>query len=483
MTDNFSNLLPILLTNSVFSYEDRNLIAMSCRSNLFEVLPFSNRIFLSLQNSTVSKFDELILQGAYVNAKNRRGQNVLSAYIVQNETLDEEFLLHLITMLPLHVLRGQDSRGNTAFHYMCMKKTLSSRMFEALLQRDETLGSIRNKSGAIPLFFASAAHNLIALKVLLPFERNINSVDVQGDNALIYAMSSGLDVIDSVKLLIDAGVKIENVSMSRCKETGEIIRLSALDVACKLSLMDIASEFIKHGAKASDAAVHAAAKLGRESLLKVLLADKKVSPNSIIDGLSPLLLAVKGGHVECARFLLDFRGDILVRDPANGSTPLHLACESQNVELVTLLLQRMKSVSIELDEEDEDGETALFIAARLGNLSIAKLLIDGGADLNASDLDGVTVLMTAARNGHKEVVDWLLQTGAREDDESDDGSSEMDDGSSEMDDESGEGVEGAIADDEDEAFMTRTTSGMQLLSIVDAEQASSSESDQVGLLF
>jgi ankyrin repeat protein len=420
-----------------------------------------------------------------VNAKNKRRQTILTHLLVRNECPDEDFLNHLIEALPLHVLRSKDTRGNSALHYLVMKKNLSAKCYEAFLDRDKSLGSIRNASGAIPLFFASAAHNVTALNVLIPFERNVNAIDSQGDNALIYAMSSGLDLIESVSVLIKAGVKMESVSLARCKLTGEIQRVHALDIACKLSLLNIAHELIRHGSKASDAAVHAAAKLGCESFLRCLVTEKKASPNSLIDGMSPLLLACKAGNAECARVLLENGGDLLVRDPSDGETPLHLACESENADLVSLLIESMLRSALDFEDENEDGETALFVAAKLGALSIVKLLVDAGADLNAFNVDGVSLLVTAARNGHQDVVDWLLKRGAIED---------VDEG----EDENESGVDESNVENEDVpsvggrndlnatttslSELHHSVSGLELLSIVDAEQSTASEGGNLGLL-
>jgi len=56
--------------------------------------------------------------------------------------------------------------------------------------------------------------------------------------------------------------------------------------------------------------------------------------------------------------------------------------------------------------------TALTFAARDGELEIAQILIDWGADVNWIDGEGVTPLILASFKGHREVVVLLLAHNA-----------------------------------------------------------------------
>jgi ankyrin repeat protein len=56
--------------------------------------------------------------------------------------------------------------------------------------------------------------------------------------------------------------------------------------------------------------------------------------------------------------------------------------------------------------------TALLAAAGAGQLEMARLLLEAGADPSLTDSDGNTPLMTAAGNGHPDVLRLLLARGA-----------------------------------------------------------------------
>ncbi|EJT71108.1 hypothetical protein GGTG_10368 [Gaeumannomyces tritici R3-111a-1] len=58
------------------------------------------------------------------------------------------------------------------------------------------------------------------------------------------------------------------------------------------------------------------------------------------------------------------------------------------------------------------GQTPLSWAAQKGKLSIVKVFVDRGADVNAQEKDGWTALMLASRSGHEAVARLLIDRGA-----------------------------------------------------------------------
>ena len=67
---------------------------------------------------------------------------------------------------------------------------------------------------------------------------------------------------------------------------------------------------------------------------------------------------------------------------------------------------------ISANAKDEQGQSALTVAAALPNTDIAELLMAHGADVNARSQDGATPLMAAMMTGHKETAKLLLRKGA-----------------------------------------------------------------------
>jgi hypothetical protein len=136
-----------------------------------------------------------------------------------------------------------------------------------------------------------------------------------------------------------------------------------------------------------------------------------------------LIKAVSDGKLAEVRRLLD--GGIspnAVTDPKDqeGKSALQIAAETGNVHLVQLLLDK----GADINAPDPWGATAVVDAAFVGSPEIVKLLISRGADVNAND-DGATALGYAAHQladcrdatchrCFQEVVNLLKRAGARE---------------------------------------------------------------------
>lgn len=72
----------------------------------------------------------------------------------------------------------------------------------------------------------------------------------------------------------------------------------------------------------------------------------------------------------------------------------------------------LASRSVVIDDKDENGSTALILAASKGKPEFCKELLLHGADVNAEDNDQWSALITAAKDGYEETVATLLDNGA-----------------------------------------------------------------------
>ena len=92
----------------------------------------------------------------------------------------------------------------------------------------------------------------------------------------------------------------------------------------------------------------------------------------------------------------------------DGTTPLMRAVHGQMPEVAELLI----SAGADVKKANFYGVTALYVAARAGDLAATRLLLAAGADANAAlPSSGETVLMTAASTGNADVVRELLTGG------------------------------------------------------------------------
>jgi ankyrin repeat protein len=93
----------------------------------------------------------------------------------------------------------------------------------------------------------------------------------------------------------------------------------------------------------------------------------------------------------------------------DGTTPLMRAIHGQMPNTAQLLID----AGADVRRANFYGVTALYVAARAGDVAATRMLLAAGADANvALPASGETVLMTAAKAGHADVVAVLLTGGA-----------------------------------------------------------------------
>jgi ankyrin repeat protein len=93
----------------------------------------------------------------------------------------------------------------------------------------------------------------------------------------------------------------------------------------------------------------------------------------------------------------------------DSATPLHLASERGNLKVACMLIERGADVSA----LDKYGHTPLHLASKAGKLEVARMLIERGADVSAQDKGGQTPLHLASHVGRRpEVARMLIERGA-----------------------------------------------------------------------
>ncbi|XP_049597225.1 kinase D-interacting substrate of 220 kDa B isoform X2 [Syngnathus scovelli] len=92
----------------------------------------------------------------------------------------------------------------------------------------------------------------------------------------------------------------------------------------------------------------------------------------------------------------------------NGQTPLMVAAEQGNLEIVQELIRRGANINF----DDVDCWTALMSASKEGHIQVVGELLDNDANMEHRDMGGWTALMWAAYKGRTDVAELLLSKGA-----------------------------------------------------------------------
>ncbi|KAL8310675.1 hypothetical protein RB597_010494 [Gaeumannomyces tritici] len=95
-----------------------------------------------------------------------------------------------------------------------------------------------------------------------------------------------------------------------------------------------------------------------------------------------------------------------------GRTPLSWAAQKGRLSIVKVFVDRGADVNSQIKGGLKDGWTALMLASDSGHEAVARLLIDRGADINAQEKDKWTALMLASNSGHEAVARLLIDRGA-----------------------------------------------------------------------
>lgn len=87
-----------------------------------------------------------------------------------------------------------------------------------------------------------------------------------------------------------------------------------------------------------------------------------------------------------------------------GEKYLNKALDNNHVELTEILLDRNMDVNIRLNS---DGTTPLMAAAKAGNMKMASLLVEHGAEINAKDYHGNDAISLAEHHHNNDVANYL----------------------------------------------------------------------------
>uniref|UniRef100_A0A0R3SGW6 ANK_REP_REGION domain-containing protein n=1 Tax=Hymenolepis diminuta TaxID=6216 RepID=A0A0R3SGW6_HYMDI len=125
-------------------------------------------------------------------------------------------------------------------------------------------------------------------------------------------------------------------------------------------------------------------------------------------GFTPLHLAAQEGNADMVGLLL-LNGADAENKANNGVTPMHLAALEDHVTVAQQLVQEGAKVT----DVTQAGYTPLHTACYAGRLNMARFLIAlSSSDINAKTCSGFTPLHLAAQQGHSDIVYLLLERGA-----------------------------------------------------------------------
>ncbi len=322
-----------------------------------------------------------------------------------------------------------------------------------------------NKDGITPLINSIDTPKI--LELLLESGVDANYKNQHDATALIAAVQNGF--LDSVKLLIQYGAEINLCSKTTSPLTFSIFNkhnevakyliekgadinlkhmsnMNAFKTAIGVENYEMANFLCEHDVqvdidKDKDfcySLLNSSSHHGYIPILKQLMKHK-INLNILTDGYTPLMVAVEGKQTEIVKFLIQNNANVDVCNESNW-TPLMDAIYSEEYDIAKLLIENDSDINI----VNAEGGTALMFAIQNGNkeivemligtkvninyiglntfplmmavanksVDILQLLLDNNVEMDQQNQDGYTALMIAAENENTDALKLLIEKGA-----------------------------------------------------------------------
>ncbi|XP_077410170.1 transient receptor potential cation channel subfamily A member 1b isoform X2 [Vanacampus margaritifer] len=332
---------------------------------------------------------------------------------------------------------------STPLHLACIQGAIEVvKMMLCSHGRVEDIINLKDGACQTPLHKATIFDHIDLAEYLISLGADVNLVDCKGNPPLLLATSCG--AWRSVALLLSKGVNVNLTDKFGCnflhlaisqpkglKNLPEDVLQGSsvkallscednegctpLHYACRLGIHDSVRNMLGLSgqlglackSKDKKSALHFAAQYGRINTCHRLLetiTDSRLLNEGDERGLTPLHLASGGGHTEVVRLLL--RKGALFHSDYKGWTCLHHAASEGYTQTMDIILSANMKL---LDKIDEDGNTALHIAAKKGHVAAVMVMVNRGAEflLNKND---TSFFHKALQNGKQDVVNAVIDS-------------------------------------------------------------------------
>ncbi|KAM3592863.1 uncharacterized protein V6R79_000664 [Siganus canaliculatus] len=337
----------------------------------------------------------------------------------------------------------QQNDKSTPLHLACTQGAIEVvKLMLSSFDQVEDIINLTDGAYQTPLHRATIFDHTELADYLISLGADLNCTDCKGNSPLLLATSCG--AWKTVTLLLSKGADVNVRDKCGCnflhlsilQPKGlknlpeEVLQRNSvkallscednegctpLHYACRLGIHDSVKNMVglsgqvglECKSKDKKSALHFAAQYGRINTCQRLLetiTDSRLLNEGDERGLTPLHLASKEGHTKVVQLLL--RKGALFHCDYKGWTCLHHAAAAGFTQTMEILLSANPKL---LDKVDEDGNTALHMAAREGHVAAVRLMLARGADLVLNKTD-TSFLHEALQNGRKDVVNAVIDS-------------------------------------------------------------------------
>jgi len=390
---------------------------------------------MAAEAGNLEMIDFLISKGADPNHRDARGITPLHEAVINGHVEATKLLLDKGADVDLQTtdgLENSDTREASSLHLAVIFGRVE--ILPVIFEKN-VFTARRNKDGYTPVMIAIKENHTTMLDTLLS-----KGASVENDVDYVKPLDLALEKKDYelATKLIEHGANVDHVN--RKDETPLILSIENNDLKSIKLLLDNGAnvEGVENG---EDPLQYALDRLNADAI--ELLLNAGADPNAPDKkGRTPLYIAIEEQKIGLARLLVEKGGNAGFVSSTWKLTPVQLAIDLKNLDMLSLLIVNGAPVDVETDFDkiplamairagapfvsyilqsgnvnlsttDEDGNTFLHFAAIYENNGrIARELIDHGINIDSVNNEGQTPLHVAASKGNNEVVKILVSLGA-----------------------------------------------------------------------
>lgn len=303
-------------------------------------------------------------------------------------------------------IRGSSSKNASEVEHIVLQVAFGSTANVCKLIDETDLG-LYNGSTLLH-YAASVGRDRIVERILAKGTYDINAKNSGGYTALDLAVLYGFQ--KTCDLLTNHGMKVSHdpkLLLNTCLERGDIQMASKLVKDYRITVTDemmnnapnaVSLQFLQGHCKSSFPIETAILKGAVDIVTEKLPETEAIMWDDIVD----VLTQTTQDHLDTI--------DLIMRSGKMRSKavlPLLLAAEKGNLAVVEILLKYLKD---NINQRNDKGTTALWIACCNKHIDVVCELIKNGADVNIANKKGNSCLIPACQRGHMDIVTVLLKS-------------------------------------------------------------------------
>ncbi|MEQ1604449.1 MAG: DM9 repeat-containing protein [Pyrinomonadaceae bacterium] len=328
--------------------------------------------------------------GQAINQRNTKGQTALM--LGASKAAPE------VVRVLLYEGATVDARDNDGFTALALAAFAGDSQSVRQLLRAGANASSKSNSGYTPLYWAAASGDVdTARAIIAELGNQERNTDFPVHGAAAYDRTA----------MIDYFVNTEEYDVDDQDQYGQ----TALVVAARSDKAAAVNALLRAGADVTIRTTNNAEVFGLAAISNAAQALSALLNSGKFPVKSPLVeaglrTAAKNSKLQALNLLIQ-RG-VNPNSPNNeGNTALMLAAIEGHDDVTKALL----TARVNIDAKNPQGETALILAASNGKRDVVKALIKAGADVRATDNNGKTAAQYAAQNGHNDTRKDLEKAG------------------------------------------------------------------------